>query len=104
MEKQLCKLNCSYDKVSHALKDRLLREENLTLEKYTRLWGIIYQLPQHFMSYFSIIFIFSEFVYCNVKKNVSLLPKVQTFVTTPFQTTGGGNFTHNVRHGIFKWQ
>ena len=64
-----------------------------------RKWGIISQLPQHFMSHFSIVFIFSEF---DCLLDVSLLPKVQTFVTTPFQTTGGGIFTHIIRHGIFK--
>ena len=65
----------------------------------TYIWGIISQLTQHVMSHFSIVFIFSEFV-CLL--DVSLLPKVQTFVTTPFQTTGGGIFTHNVRHGFSK--
>ena len=65
------------------------------------IWDIISQLPQHFMSHFSIVSIFSEFV-CLL--DVSLLPKVQTFVTTPFQITGGGIFTHNVHHGIFTWQ
>ena len=64
------------------------------------IWGIISQLPQHFMSRVSIVFIFLEFV-CLV--DGSLPPKVQTFFTTPFQTTRGGIFTHNVRHGIFKW-
>ena len=55
----------------------------------------------YFMSRVSIVFIFSEFVYL---LDGSLLPNVQIFVTTPFQTTAGGIFTHNVRHGIFKWQ
>ena len=66
-----------------------------------RIWGIISQLPQHFMSRPSIVFIFLEFL-CTF--NGSLAPKVQAFVTTPFQTTGSGISTHNVRHGIFKCQ
>ena len=53
------------------------------------------------MSRVSIVFIFSEFV-CLL--DGSLPPKEQIFVTTPFQATGGGIFTHNVHRDILKWQ
>ena len=63
--------------------------------------GHYFSTAQTFYVIFFIVFIFSEFVSL---LDVSLLPKVQTFVTTPFRTTEGGIFTHNGCHGIFKWK
>ena len=60
-----------------------------------------FSTAKHFMSRVSIVFLSLEF---DCLLDGSLLPKVETFVSTPFQTTGGGIFTHKVRHGIFKWQ
>ena len=71
--------------------NKILLQNDFVDVKY--IYGALFlNCLNFYVTFFDRVFIFSEFV-CLL--DGSLPPKLQKFVTTPFQTTGGGIFTHS---------
>ena len=77
-------------KIKHFEIRACINANHTNNKNWCYVWGIIFQLPQHFKSCISIAFIFSEFI-CLF--DGSLSSNLQIFVATPFAITDGRMLT-----------